>query len=231
MVALSGARPITAPGWTGQPRTDLGLVDCDVHQIIKSQEDLFPYLPRLYKQQIIEQGVRSVGSGYFNVPQNAGRTDLAPNCDAEKHSNHTMGNTYEQLRDEHLDLWNVDHALLTGASTYGASVIPDPDFAAALCRAFNEYTLEHWLARDERLLMAMSVSTMDPQLAVQEIDRIGDNPRVRAIMLPTGNRMPYGNRFYHPIWEACERHGLVLGVHIANEGAGMAGAPTGVGYP
>ena len=43
--------------------------------------------------------------------------------------------------------------------------------------------------------------------------------------------MPYGNRYYHPIWEACERHGLVVGVHPGNEGAGMAGAPTGVGYP
>jgi predicted TIM-barrel fold metal-dependent hydrolase len=43
--------------------------------------------------------------------------------------------------------------------------------------------------------------------------------------------MPYGNRFYHPIWEACERHGLVVGIHPGNEGAGMAGPPTGVGYP
>lgn len=34
----------------------------------------------------------------------------------------------------------MDYALLTGASTYGASVIPDPDFAAALCRAF----WPHW---------------------------------------------------------------------------------------
>ena len=50
-------------------------------------------------------------------------------------------------------------------------------------------------------------------------------------MLPTGSRMPYGNRFYHPIWEACERHGLVIGIHPGNEGAGMAGPPTGVGYP
>jgi len=43
--------------------------------------------------------------------------------------------------------------------------------------------------------------------------------------------MPYGNRFYHPIWEACERHGLAVAIHPGNEGAGMAGSPTGVGYP
>ena len=79
--------------------------------------------------------------------------------------------------------------------------------------------------------MAMAISTSDPQLAVKEIERIGADKRVRAIMLPTGNRLPYGNRFYHPIWEACERHGLVVGIHPGNEGAGMAGPPTGVGYP
>jgi len=231
MVAAPGTRIITAPGWTGQPRQQVGLIDCDVHQVINSPEDLYPYLPRVYKQQLIEQGLRMPGSGYFNVPRNAARTDLAANCDGDKHNPFTDGSNYELLRDEHLNVWNVDHALLTGASMYGASVIPDPDFAAALCRAFNDWTLEHWIARDERLIMAMSISTSDPELAIQEIDRIGDHPRVKAIMLPTGNRMPYGNRFYHRIWEACERHGLVLGVHIANEGAGMAGAPTGVGYP
>ncbi len=231
MVTMPGARPITAPGWTGQPRLDLGLVDCDVHQIITSPEDLHPYLPQIYKQQLREQGLRIPGSGYFNVPQDAGRTDLAANCDADKHSNHKMGSAYEQLRDEHLDLWHVDYALLTGASMYGASVIPDPDFAAAMCRAFNDWTLEQWIARDERLLMAMAISTSDPRLAVQEIERIGADKRVRAIMLPTGTRLPYGNRFYHPIWEACERHGLVVGIHPGNEGAGLAGPPTGVGYP
>ncbi len=233
MVTMPGARPITAPGWTGQPRLQVGLVDCDVHQGIEKPDDLHPYLPRVYREQLIEQGgMRMPGSGYFNVPQNAGRTDLqTANCDATKHNTHTMGNNYEQLRDEHLDLWNVDYALLTGAGVYGASVLPDPDFAAALCRAFNDYTLEKWVARDERLLMAMAISTSDPQLAVKEIERIGADKRVRAIMLPTGNRFPYGNRFYHPIWEACERHGLVVGIHPGNEGAGLAGPPTGVGYP
>lgn len=231
MATETGTRIITAPGWTGQPRLDVGLIDCDVHQVINGPEDLYPYLPRIYKQQLMEQGLRIPSSGYFNVPRDAARTDLAANCDGDKHNPFKDGSAYETLRDEHLNVWNVDYALLTGASTYGASIIPDPDFAAALCRAFNDWTLEHWMARDERLLMAMSISTSDPQLAIQEIERIGSNPRVKAIMLPTGNRMPYGNRFYHQIWEACERYGLVLGIHIGNEGAGMAGPPTGVGYP
>jgi predicted TIM-barrel fold metal-dependent hydrolase len=231
MTIMQGARPITAPGWTGQPRLQVGLVDCDIHQSIKKQEDLFPYLPRVYREQIVEQGLRMPGSGYFNVAKNAARTDLAESCDASMFDGRQRGDDYEMLREHHLDPWNVDYALLTGASMYGASILPDPDFAAAVCSAFNDWTLEHWVARDERLIMALSVSTTDTALAVKEIERLGDNPKVKAIMLPTGTRMPYGNRHYHPIWEACERHGLTIALHPGNEGAGMAGPPTGVGYP
>ena len=163
MATMPGTRIITAPGWTGRPRSVVGLIDCDVHQVITAPEDLHPYLPRIYKEQLIEQGgLRIPSSGYFNIPQNAARTDLAANCDANKHDPFHDGGAYETLRDEHLDVWDVDYALLTGASTYGASIVPDPDYAAALCGAFNDWTLEHWIARDERVIMAMSISTIDP---------------------------------------------------------------------
>ena len=74
MTIMQGARPITAPGWTGKPKTDLALIDCDVHHNIKQTEDLYPYLPRVYREQVIEQGLRMPGSGYFNVATNAART-------------------------------------------------------------------------------------------------------------------------------------------------------------
>jgi uncharacterized protein len=233
MTILEGARPVTAPGWTGQPKTDLALIDCDVHQGYKKVDDLFPYLPRLYRERITDQGVLIPSAGYFNNPKRAARTDLV-GCDANMETGRdgrNRGTDYESLREIHLDLWNVDKALLTGSGTYGANVIPDPDYAAALCRAFNDWTLEHWAARDDRFMVAISVSVRDPQRAVEEIHRLGDHPQVKAIMLPTGATMPYGNRFYHPVWQACEERGLVVGIHPGAEGAGMAGPPTGVGYP
>ncbi len=231
MAIAVGARPILAPGWSGGAQTGIALVDCDVHQTIRALDDLIPYMSRVYRQQAHEQGIRMAGSGYFNVALDAGRTDLATDCDAPNHNVHTMGQSYELLKEQHLDLWNVDKVLLTGASVYGASILPDPDFAADLCRAFNDWTIEQWLDRDDRLLMAISINVNDPRLAVAEIERLGADPRVTAVILPTGSRMPYGNRFYHPIWEACERAGLVVAIHPGNEGAGMAGPPTGVGYP
>lgn len=43
--------------------------------------------------------------------------------------------------------------------------------------------------------------------------------------------MPFGNRFYHPIYEAAESHGLVICVHFGAEGAGVSNPPTAAGYP
>jgi predicted TIM-barrel fold metal-dependent hydrolase len=234
MAIVEGGRPVTAPGWTGQPRTDLALFDCDIHHKTNRPDELFPYLPRVYREQITDYGGRALGNGYITIPQNAGRTDLVEGCDpasgAFKYTD--IGHLYEHFKEAHLDVWNVDKALLTGGNTYGASITPDADYGAAMCRAFNDWTMEHWAAKDpERLLVAIGVTTRDPQRAVEEIDRLGDHPQVKAIVLPTGNIAPYGSRYYHPIWRACEERGLVVVIHPGNEGSGMAGAPTAVGYP
>ena len=42
--------------------------------------------------------------------------------------------------------------------------------------------------------------------------------------------MPFGQRFYYPIYEACERHGLPLAIHPGTEGMGINQQPT-PGYP
>jgi hypothetical protein len=43
--------------------------------------------------------------------------------------------------------------------------------------------------------------------------------------------MPYGNRLYHPIYEAAERAGMPICIHFGAEGAGFSEAPTAAGYP
>ena len=50
-------------------------------------------------------------------------------------------------------------------------------------------------------------------------------------MLPAGGRHPYGNRVYHPIYEAAERYGLTVMTHFGGEGRGQTNPPTAAGYP
>jgi predicted TIM-barrel fold metal-dependent hydrolase len=49
--------------------------------------------------------------------------------------------------------------------------------------------------------------------------------------MPCGSPHPFGQRFYHPIYEACERHGLVVALHFNGEGSGINPPPTSAGYP
>jgi len=220
-----------AAGWREHFSSQMAVVDCDVHQIVRQLDDLIPYLPLRFREEVADQGFMIPSSGYSSVSKRAARTDLAKEFPAENYDGRHIGWDFEQLRREHLDLWNLDYALLTGGSVYNAAVLPDADYGAALCRAFNDWTLEHWIKRDRRLKMAMAVSTSDPAQAVKEIHRLGSNPDVIAVVLPTGARLPYGNRFYHSIYEACVSNDLAVCIHPGAEGVGMAGPPTGVGYP
>jgi predicted TIM-barrel fold metal-dependent hydrolase len=164
--------------------------------------------------------------GYTNMPGKGARHDLwaAAKGDANPST------SKEMAIEQHLDRYKIDVAVLTGGP-YAAAVHPNPDYAAAYCRAFNDWTAATWLAADDRFRGSIHIAPTDPQLAVQEIDRLAADRRFVQVMMPGGARMPFGNRNYHPIYEACARHGLPVSCHFGGEGMGVAGPPTAAGYP
>ena len=230
-MAQLGTHPISAPGWPEKTSEDVALIDCDVHHNVRSPKDLFPFLSRAHQEILTDQGLLLPSSGFFNVPWRMNRPDLSEGRDDGIQMRERCDN-YAFLRERHLDVWQVDYALLTGPPPfYSVCVLPDVDYAAALCRAFNDFTLEQWLPHDERLLAAIMVSPSDPIQAVQEVKRLADHPQVVGITIPNGARFPYGNRFYHPLWEACEQSNLGVIVHAGAAGAGIAPPISAVGMP
>ncbi|MEZ4833900.1 MAG: hypothetical protein R2873_18275 [Caldilineaceae bacterium] len=78
------------------------------------------------------------GLGYTNVPGSGARHDLWVGQE-------TNPATVPQVCiEKHLNVYDIDVAVLTGGP-YAAAVHPDPDYAAAYCRAFNDWTLAHWV--------------------------------------------------------------------------------------
>ena len=225
---MTGAAPIAAPGWTADKETGVRIVDCDVHHSFESPEQLLPYLSKFYQEHLYDQGVHFAGGGYPNTPLRKTRNDLKDPGLKRRDFNFTLEFTQREL----LDPWNIDVALLTGSPSdiYGAAGLPDPDYGAALCRAFNDYTIEHWLERDERVVHAILVAPTDPAQAVAEINRLAGRKDTVAVHVPLSTAMPLGNRFYHPIWEACAEHGLPVVSHIGGGGA-TGNTMTPVGYP
>ncbi|MEM7533104.1 MAG: amidohydrolase family protein [Chloroflexota bacterium] len=205
-----------------------GIIDCDMHHNLPKVDALFPYLPRKYVEQIQDFGPMMPGMTYTNVPGSGCRDDLWHDYE---HLDMNPSAVPEVAREAHMDIYNVAYGILTGGATGGAAVHPNPDYASAYCSAFNDYTLEYWSGTDPRLKSSIHISPQDPDLAVAEIERLGDRPEIAQVMMPAGARMPYGNRFYHPIYAACEAYNLPVCIHFGAEGGGVSAPPTAAGYP
>ena len=103
----------------------------------------------------------------------------------------------------------------------------NPHYAAAVATAINDWLCDAWLARDPRLRAGIVVSTLDIPAAVQEIERLADDPRFVQVLLPVRSDVPYGNRLYHPLYAAAERNGLRVALHAWGR-AGAAPSTTGI---
>ncbi|ANE46083.1 amidohydrolase [Paenibacillus swuensis] len=198
------------------------IFDCDVHHCRRTSQDLLPYLQEPWKTEVAKYGERHLASGILQ--QEGGmRWDSVPPDGSAPGSNPTF------LKTQLLDKYNYTYALLTGTGHH-ITGIPDPDYAQAVCSAYNDHTMEHWLPQDKRFKMALWVAHQDPHLAAREIDRLGDHPDVIAVWFSSTSKIPFGNRFYHPIYEAAQRKGLPIGIHPGQGGAMMAQAsPTAAG--
>ena len=122
------------------------------------------------------------------------------------------------------------YAILLGQELRPLGTLPDADYAAALARAYNQFLIEHWLEPEPRLRGAMLIATQDVGQAVREIERTGPHPSIVEVLVANGARLPYGNRYYHPIFEACQALGLPFALHTGSEGAGINGQPSVAGY-
>ena len=136
---------------------------------------------------------------------------------------HIWGSDPEMMREQLLDEYDVDYAILEVLS--GQDCYDHPDFAAEWNRAVNE-----WQRRDvarssiPRLRGTIAVPHEYPELAVAEIERRADDERFVAVLLPASAAEPLGAPKYWPIYEAAARRGRPVAFHtggyVDHRGAG-----------
>jgi predicted TIM-barrel fold metal-dependent hydrolase len=102
-------------------------------------------------------------------------------------------------------------------------LLSDADLATAICAATNDWVVEKWASVDERFLVSIRVNPLDPHGAVKEIERWAGHPRVVQVAVTTQALHPYGQRLYHPVWEAAAESGLP--VAIKTDGGSSVGFP------
>jgi predicted TIM-barrel fold metal-dependent hydrolase len=184
-------------------------IDCDLHVAPASMDVLLPYLDDYWRSYIDDATIRMGGLAY---PAGAPTTGPAP------------ASTYEELS-EVLDRAQPQRAILSCLTLDG--VHRNPHYAAVLARAVNDWVRDEFLARDDRLRAGMVLSALDIPAAVEEVERVAGDGRYVQILMPVRNDVPYGNKLYHPIYEAAQRHGLPLALHAWGRG-GNAPTTTGV---
>ena len=110
--------------------------------------------------------------------------------------------------------WQSGFAILN--CLYGVQLLFSEDMAAAFCRALNDYIAKEWLDRDPRLRASIVIPMQNVEYAVDEIERCAKDKRFVQVLVLAMQEVPLGRRHFWPIYAACERHGLPLGIHAGS---------------
>jgi predicted TIM-barrel fold metal-dependent hydrolase len=201
------------------------IIDCDVHQTYNSHEELIPYLDEPWQSRVEKSGFGYPG-GLYHSPAGGVRDDAIPKDGS------TPGSDRDLLIKQHIEEYDIDYALLNGGGMLGISLMTEREYPAALARAYNDWLINEWLESDSRFLASIMVAAQNPDAAAAEIRRVGSHPQVVQCLLSGVSPRPYGQPFYHPIFEAIEEMELTLAFHPGgNQTQGISPPPTPVGYP
>ncbi|MBI3967872.1 MAG: amidohydrolase [Chloroflexi bacterium] len=200
-------------------RTKPALIDCDVHNELDSEKDLYPYLSARWLDHLKTYGMRKPsGSVYPRF--------LSKRNDARPPSGRLPGSECWFTAKQLLDGWNVAYGILNPLTPAGSQL--NPDFDAALCTAVNDWQAAEWLDPEPRLRASIIMPFEFPELAVAEIKRRTNDKRFVQVLFIGRPAEPMGRRKYWPIYEACAEHGLV----VTNHAFYSNGNPiTGCGWP
>jgi len=131
----------------------------------------------------------------------------------------------EYVREQVLDAWNVEAGILNCA--YAVESLHNPDTAAAMSAAVNDWMIHEWLEKEPRLRASLVVPARVPEMAAKEIDRVGGHPGVVQVFLPVISEAPYGHRRYWPIFEAAQRCNRPIALHVQGFSGGHASTASG----
>ncbi|GLR87532.1 amidohydrolase family protein [Bradyrhizobium iriomotense] len=198
-----------------------GAIDCDLHPPTPSMAQLVPYLDDYWRDQITNRAIDRMSFAMMSYPPMAPGSARADWRQAE-----TGRSDLDTLRAHVLDAFDLKLGIAN--VMHGAIALHNDDMAAAICRAVNDWLRAEWLDREPRLRGTILVSPQDPAQAVAEIERLAPDRRFVQVLLPVMGEKLLGRREFFPLYEAAERHGLVIAVHA---GSTYRYAPTIVGWP
>jgi uncharacterized protein len=203
----------------------LKIIDGDVHPALRSMADLKPYMAARWWELLQAYGPRRRHGMIFEpYPKSAPR---ACRRDAWPDDGGVPGSSLGLMRKQYLDAYGIEFGILGPLGLTGQGEL-NLDLSIALACAVNDWQRETLTGPEPRLRSAIVIPYEDGEASAREIDRRADDGAYAQVFMLTRTCEPAGNRRYWPIYEAAERHGLPVGMHVF----GAGGHPySGAGWP
>lgn len=185
------------------------IIDTDVHERgPRNCTHLLPYLEPQWQKYIEEYGWKPENANPFGVPAVGGLY----RADAIDENTHLGGANIDLLKKDLLEDAGITTAIMTGHLNASQLSPAWSEFKTALMSACNDWEIESWLEKDDRLFGSIHINAHDVPGAVREIERLADHPKMVQVMMYIADRA-FGEPQYHPIYEAAAKHGLTIGFH------------------
>ena len=176
---------------------------------------LLPYLSEHWRETLARSGLADIDT--VNYPPGSplsARPDWRP-------AQGKPAAELAQVQAHALDAWGLGLAILNPLA--GVQAVHNEDLGAALARALNTWVAREWLDRDPRLRASIVLPTQSVERCVDELEFWAQDRRFVQALVPVSGETPLGKRANWPVYAACARHGIALGVHAATP-LGQAGA-------
>jgi predicted TIM-barrel fold metal-dependent hydrolase len=203
------------------PSSVAGAIDCDLHPPMPGVTALLPYLSDYWRDQISNRHIDRLPFQLSSYPPTS---PLSMRPDWRPAPGHKPG--VEPIRNHVLDPLGLRYAILN--PLHGVVALFNNDMAAALCAAVNDWVARELLDAEPRLRASILLPAHDVELSLGEIERLAPDRRFVQVLFLAMGEAPLGRRANWPLFAACERHGLAVGIHA---GSTYRHAPTYAGWP
>lgn len=207
---IDAARLVRATPVSGR-KSRAGIVDVDIHPK-SSAQDLRPFLSARWWDHLQTYGART-RQGFakgFPYPKSQ---PLASRRDAWPPGGGLPASDLDFMRQQHLDLYGIDHAIMNPLSPTGQGDQND-EFSAAMAYAANEFQLEGWNRRDPRLIASVVVPYEDGEASRAEILRRAGDRRFAHVLMRSRTCELMGKKRYWPVYQAAQEAGFPVAVHV-----------------
>jgi uncharacterized protein len=193
------------------------VLDADGH-IIESIPEMAEYMDAAIRDVALRpsrnrQGVFA-GLDAIHYPRNLRESGqiIPPSRERVNASDHRMGSAEDWIA--FLDKTRVEETVMFPSEGLSVGFFQQADYAARVCRAFNDYVADRYRRLDNRLHPMGLIAMQEVKSAVEELRRLVVELNLPGAMLPSrGLPLHLGHDYYWPVYEEAANLGCVLGIH------------------